>query len=135
MKKIIWGLCLFFLGTTAVWAETDLAPNAKSALLMDFDSGEILYKKNENEALAPASMTKIMSMLLLMEEIDAGRLSFSDDVTISENASKMGGSQIFLQTGEVYKVEQLLKGIAIASGNDAVVTKKQSQFIREEIII
>lgn len=121
MKKIIWGLCLFFLGTTMVFAETDLAPNAKSALLMDFDSGEILYKKNENEALAPASMTKIMSMLLIMEEIDAGRLSFEDDVTISENASKMGGSQIFLQTGEVYKVEQLLKGIAIASGNDAVV--------------
>ena len=92
MKKVIWGLCLFFLGTTMVFAETDLAPNAKSALLMDFDSGEILYKKNENEALAPASMTKIMSMLLIMEEIDAGRLSFEDDVTISENASKMGGS-------------------------------------------
>ena len=54
MKKVIWGLCLFFLGTTMVFAETDLAPNAKSALLMDFDSWEILYKKNENEAWATA---------------------------------------------------------------------------------
>ena len=88
---------------------------------MDFDTGKILYSKNDNEVLPPASMTKIMSMLLIMERIDNKTLSLTDEVTISENAASMGGSQVFLQAGETYKVEELLKGIAIASGNDAVV--------------
>ena len=129
MKKVIWGVCLFFLGLGLVYAEeNDLALNAKSAVLMDFNSGEILYQKNENEALPPASMTKIASMLLIMEEIDAGRLSFDDDVTISERASSMGGSQLFLQTGEVYKVRELLKGVAVASGNDAILALSEKAF-------
>ncbi len=100
---------------------TDLAPNSKSAILIDYETGTILYSKNESEQLAPASMTKIMSMLLIMEAIDNGTISWDSEVTISENAASMGGSQVFLEAGEVYKVEELLKGIAIASGNDAVV--------------
>ena len=129
MKKVIWSVCLFFLSIGFVYAEeNDLASNAKSALLMDFNSGEVLYQKNENEALPPASMTKIASMLLIMEEIDAGRLSFDDDVTISERASSMGGSQLFLQAGEVYKVRELLKGVAVASGNDAIVALSEKAF-------
>lgn len=99
----------------------DLTPNAESAILLEVSTGKVIYEKNANERLAPASMTKIMSMLLIMEAIDNGKLSFEDDVVISDNASSMGGSQIFLQTGEKYKVKELLKGIAIASGNDAVV--------------
>ena len=121
MKKIIWFCfwCFLFMGT--VLAEEDLAVNSKSAILMSYDTGEILYEKNASEALPPASMTKIMSMLLIMEAIDNNKISLEDKVTISEHAASMGGSQVFLQAGEVYKVQELLKGIAIASGNDAVV--------------
>lgn len=122
MKKV-WLIICLFLFIPEVFAETkaDLAPNSKSAILLDFDTGKILYSKNDNEVLPPASMTKIMSMLLIMERIDNKTLSLTDEVTISENAASMGGSQVFLQAGETYKVEELLKGIAIASGNDAVV--------------
>ena len=122
MKKV-WLIICLFLFIPGVFAETksDLAPNSKSAILLDFDTGEILYSKNASEVLPPASMTKIMSMLLIMERIDNKTLSLTDEVTISENAANMGGSQVFLQAGETYKVEELLKGIAIASGNDAVV--------------
>ena len=122
MKKV-WLIICLFLFIPGVFAETkaDLAPNSKSAILLDFDTGKILYSKNDNEVLPPASMTKIMSMLLIMERIDNKTLSLTDEVTISENAASMGGSQVFLQAGETYKVEELLKGIAIASGNDAVV--------------
>ena len=105
-----------------VSAETvDYAPNSKSAILIDAATNTVLFEKNADEKLAPASMTKIMSMLLIMEAVDRGDISLNDEVTISETASSMGGSQVFLQAGEVYKVEELLKGIAIASGNDAVV--------------
>ena len=124
MKKLFCFLFFFFFLSVPVWAEektTDLVSHSKSAVLIDSDSGTILYKKNENERLAPASMTKIMSMLLIMEAIDYGNLKWDDEVLISENAASMGGSQVYVQAGETYKVEELLKGIAIASGNDAVV--------------
>lgn len=124
MKKILCFLFLFLVGVMIVSAEetvSDLAPNSKSAILLDATTGTILYKKNENERLAPASMTKVMSMLLIMEAIDGGSLSLEDEVVISENAASMGGSQVYLQAGEVYQVKELLKGIAVASGNDAVV--------------
>ncbi len=124
--RILRCIGLFFVlflwqSSVAFASEVDLAPNGKSAILMDAETGTILYQKNATEARPPASMTKIMSMLLIMEAIDEGTLSMDSDVTISENASSMGGSQIFLEAGEVYKVKELLKGIAIASGNDAVV--------------
>ena len=124
MKKVLClllGILFFIPVASAEEISDDLAFNSKSAILMDFDSGEILYRKNENETLAPASMTKIMSMLLIMEAIDNGSITLDTEVTISENAASMGGSQVFLEAGEDYKVEELLKGIAIASGNDAVV--------------
>ncbi len=124
MKKIICLLFLLFIGILNVNAEevsNDFAPNSKSAILIDANTGTILYEKNIHEKLAPASMTKVMSMLLIMEAIDNGSLSFEDDVLISENAASMGGSQVYLQAGETYQVKELLKGIAVASGNDAVV--------------
>lgn len=110
--------CLF-VGN--VKAEEDYAPGAKSAILVDSATGKVLFEKNADEALAPASMTKLGSMLIIMEAIDNGSLSLDDEVTISEEAANMGGSQVFLEAGEVYKVHDLLKGVAIASGNDAVV--------------
>lgn len=120
MKKIFIGLFMFFFLMSGVKAE-ELAENGESALLLEVSTGKVVYEKNADKKLAPASMTKVMSMLLIMEAIDSGKLSFEDEVIISDTASSMGGSQIFLQTGEKYKVQELLKGIAIASGNDAVV--------------
>lgn len=121
MKKILIILISFFLFCLNVYAQEDFAPNAKSAILMDQETEKVLFSKNENEKLPPASMTKLASMLVIMETIDAGKLKFSDEVTISEKSASMGGSQVFLEAGEVYTVEELLKSIAIASGNDAVV--------------
>lgn len=120
MKKFLLIVMAFCIFVSSAKAEEDFAPGAKSAILMDFATGKVLYEKNADEALAPASMTKIASMLIIMEAIDNGSLSLDDDVTISEDAASMGGSQVFLEAGEVYKVHDLLKGVAIASGNDAV---------------
>eukprot|EP00828_Plagiopyla_frontata_P024524 TRINITY_DN3130_c0_g1_i2.p1 TRINITY_DN3130_c0_g1~~TRINITY_DN3130_c0_g1_i2.p1 ORF type:complete len:419 (-),score=72.12 TRINITY_DN3130_c0_g1_i2:4-1260(-) len=94
---------------------------AKSALLMEPISGKIIYEKNIDEQFAPASVTKIMTMLLTMESIDSGKIKLDDKVTCSENAKNMGGSTMLLDTGEIRTVEELLKGVAIASGNDAAV--------------
>ena len=94
---------------------------AKSALLIEPTSGKVLYEKNSNEKFAPASVTKIMTMLLTMEAVDSGKIKIDDKVTCSENAKKMGGSTMLLETGEIRTVEELLKGVAIASGNDAAV--------------
>lgn len=94
---------------------------AKAALLMEPMSGKIIYEKNAEEKFAPASVTKVMTMLLTMEAVDSGKIKLEDKVTCSENAKKMGGSTMLLDTGEIRTVEELLKGVAIASGNDAAV--------------
>lgn len=121
MKKI----CLFFIlliFPLCVYAEDlNLAENAKSAILIEASTGEVLYNKNANERLAPASMTKIMSLILIMENIENGNLKWNDIVVVSKNAASMGGSQIFLETNEMMSVEDLVKGICVASGNDATV--------------
>lgn len=136
MKKLIFGLCIFFILITGIKAEElKLAQNAKSAILIEASTGEIIFDKNSHEKLHPASMTKMMSMLLIVEAIEDGVLKWDEMVTVSENASSMGGSQILLETGEKMSVTDLFKGVAIASGNDVVVTKKQLQVIREEITI
>lgn len=97
---------------------------AKSGLLMEPTTGKIIFEKNIHEKFAPASVTKIMTMLLTMEAVDSGKIKMSDKVVVSENAKKMGGngsSSMLLDTGEVRTVEELIKGVAIASGNDAAV--------------
>lgn len=104
----------------------NLAENAKSAILIDASTGNIISAKNAHEKLAPASMTKMMSMLLIMEAIDRGELKWNQMITASENASSMGGSQILLETGEKMSVKDLFKGIAVASGNDAVVALSEA---------
>lgn len=98
----------------------DVTPNARAALLIA-QSGEIVYAKNAHEPLPPASITKIMTMLLVMEALESGKLTSSTLVRTSERAASMGGSQIFLQPGESMTVQQLLKGVAMASANDAAV--------------
>ncbi|OCA83633.1 D-alanyl-D-alanine carboxypeptidase [Pradoshia sp. D12] len=102
-------------------AELDLAPKTKSAILIEKDTGSVIYDKNKDERLSPASMTKIMTMLLIMEALDQKRITMEDKVRTSEYAASMGGSQIFLEPGEEMTVEQMLRGIAIGSGNDASV--------------
>lgn len=124
MKKIIFGL-LAFLFFINVYKAEELAPNAKSAVLMNYETGQIVYEKNSKEKLPPASMTKMMTLLLIMEAIDEGSISYTDEVIISKNAASMGGSQIFVEEGSKLKVEELIKGIAIASGNDAAVAMSE----------
>ena len=101
--------------------ELKLAESAKSAIIIEASTGKVLFEKNADEKLVPASMTKMMSMLLIMENIESGVLKWNQKITVSENASSMGGSQILLETGEKMTVKDLFKGVAIASGNDAVV--------------
>jgi D-alanyl-D-alanine carboxypeptidase (penicillin-binding protein 5/6) len=103
-----------------------LASNAKSAIIIEASTGKVIFEKNANEKLAMASMTKMMSLLLIMENIENGNLTWDEMITTSENAASMGGSQIFLQVGEQMSVEDMVKGICIASGNDVAVMKKQS---------
>ena len=113
----------------------DLAKNATSAIMLESSTGEIIFQKNANEKRPPASMTKMMSMLLIMENIEKGNLTFEEEVTASAYASSMGGSQIFLKAGEKMKVEDLLKGIAIGSGNDATVAMAERIAGTEEAFV
>lgn len=121
MKKIFIFLCLFLIPYVVKAEDVDLTENSKSAIMIEYSTGEILYKKNINQRMAPASMTKIMSLILIMENIESGRLKWNDIVVASKNAASMGGSQIFLSANEMMSVEDLVKGICIASGNDATV--------------
>lgn len=117
MKRILLLLLLIPLNIKAL----DLAKESKSSIMIEAETGKVLFEKNADAKYPPASMTKIMTLLLTMEAIDNNIIKLSDEVTISKNASDMGGSQILLETGEVMTVEDLLKGVCIASGNDAAV--------------
>lgn len=118
MKKILFFIVIFFVCFKV--SALDLG-SAKSGVLMEYSTGKVLYELNSHEKLAPASMTKIMTMLLVMEKIDEGKISMDSLVNISNNASSMGGSQMFLEQNSNIKVSELLKGISIASANDAAV--------------
>lgn len=113
----------------------NLADNARSAVVIERDTGTVLYDKNSHEKLPPASMTKIMTMLLIMEEIDKGNLSLEEKIRTSEHAASMGGSQIFLEAGEEMTVDEMLRGIAIASGNDASVAMAERIAGSEEAFV
>lgn len=119
-------LSVFFI-LAAMSANTYAAPapapqiDAKSAVLMEAETGKVIFEQNGNEALPPASVTKIMTMLLIYDGIEQGKLKWEDEVTVSEHAASMGGSQIFLEPGEKQTVADLTKSIAIASANDAAV--------------
>lgn len=125
MKKVIcFFICVcFMMQSIVVFAEgnTDLGLNAKSAILMEESTGNILYESNPDERLPIASVTKVMTMLLIMEAVDSGKISLDDMVTVSENAMSYGGSTMFLETGEQLTVNDMLKGIAVASANDGCV--------------
>ena len=111
---LVWGL------TMPCWG-VELTLTSHAALLMEKTTGQILYAQNEHEALPPASVTKIMTVLLTMEAIDSGRIALDDMVTVSAYAAGMGGSQVFLAEGEQMSVDDLLKAVCVSSGNDAAV--------------
>ena len=112
-------LGLFLAVLTPVQAAgAELSVAGKSAVLMDVATGTVLYESNANEPLAPASVTKIMTMLLIMEAVDSGSISMTDQVTASETAAAKGGSQIYLKAGETMSVSDMLKSIAVSSAND-----------------
>ena len=109
----------------ALWpaqtAAVELPITSRAALLMEKTTGQILYTQNEHEQLEPASVTKVMTLLLTMEAIDSGTIHYDDVVTVSAAAAGMGGSQVYLAEGEQINVEELLKAVCVASGNDAAV--------------
>ena len=123
MKKIILFILLLF--PIFVKAE-DLTPNAESGILIEYSTGKILYSKKIDEKLAPASMTKIMTLLLIMEAVEEGKINLDDNISISTNASSMGGSQVFLDPNTEMKAEELIKSIAIASANDSAVAMAEA---------
>ena len=138
-RKIAAMLCIailisvFSVGICAAEFTGEL--DAKSAILMEISTGRVLYEKNADEPLPPASVTKIMTMLLVTEAIDDGVISLSDMVTASTRASKMGGSQIFLKEGEQMSVDELLKSLTVASANDAAVALAEHLCGSEEAFV
>ncbi len=124
LSSIILAIILIITPANLAFANNDnsnINISSKSAILMDVGSGQVLYEKNAHEKLPPASVTKVMTMLLICEALDSGKIKIDDQVQVSEIASSMGGSQIFLEPGESQTVDTLLKGIAVASANDACV--------------
>lgn len=114
---------------------TESAVECKSAILMEASTGKILFEQNADEALPPASVTKVMTLLLVMEEIEAGRLQYDDPITASAHACSMGGSQIFLKEGEVMSAEDMIKSVVIASANDAAVALAEHVSGSEEAFV
>lgn len=127
MKKILTAFILvlsFIIGVIPSFAEP-ITPEVKSSILMEASTGNVLYAQNADEHLPIASVTKIMTMLIIMEQIDSGALKFEDMVTVSENAMSYGGSTMFLEAGEQLSVHDMMKGIAVASANDGCVAMSE----------
>lgn len=140
MKRIILFFCMMMflirpINLSAEERQPDLELKGKSVILIEQDTGEVLYENNSNQSLPPASMTKMMTMLLIAEAIEEGRIGLNDTVVISENAASMGGSQIFLEPNEEMTVDDLLKAVAIASANDASVALAEYVYGSEQAFI
>ena len=140
MKKffavfLVLALVLPTLVVGACAKETPFDLACSSAVLMEASTGEILYAKNAEEALPPASVTKVMTLLLVMEAIAAGKVSLEDSVSVSERATSMGGSQIYLKVGETMPLSDLLKSVVIASANDAAVALAEHVAGSEEAFV
>lgn len=141
MKKIIVILIMLLMViplnvfATVNQDNLSLLENAKSGILVEASTGEILYEKNKDEKVSIASLTKMAAQIIILENIENGNLKWDEIITASSNAASMGGTQIWLTAGEKISVEDLFKGMSMASANDVVVTKKQSLVISEEIII
>lgn len=133
MKKIL--ILMLLIPVICKAEEINLAKEAKSVIMLEASTGDVIYERNADLKLPPASMTKIMTMLLTIEAIENDILKWDEMVTVSENASSMGGSQILLETNEQMKVEDLFKGVAVASGNDAAVALAEKIAGSEEVFV
>lgn len=116
-------------------SQNSLNLESASAILIEQSTGQVLYEHNSHEQLRPASVTKIMSILLIMEALDSGKISLSDQVPCSENAASMGGSQIWLDPRETLTVDEMLKAICVASANDCVVAMAEFVAGSEEAFV
>ena len=119
MKKLLFLLILLFI-PFSVFAE-ELIPNSTSGILIEASSGKIIFEKEKDKEVSIASLTKMVAQIIILEEVEKGNIKWNDIVTVSKNAASMGGSQIYLSEGEKISVEDLMKGISVASGNDATV--------------
>ena len=126
-------LCFFYLSTGVYAAELPI--DSPSAILMEASTGAVIYEKNADQPLKPASITKIMTLLLTFEALEKGQIHLEDEVTTSAYAQSMGGSQVFLEEGEVQTVDTLIKCIAVASGNDAAVAMAEHIAGSEEAFV
>lgn len=126
-KILLLTLLLTIVIPVRVLADENVVPNARNAILVEVDTGTIIYEKAKDERVSIASLTKMMGLILIFEGIYNKTLKYDDKVTASANASGMGGSQIWLETGEIMSVSDLLKGIIMASANDGIVSKKKSK--------
>lgn len=115
--------------------KADMEIEAKSAVLIDADTGKVIFQQDAHKELPPASVTKVMTMLLAMEAVDSGKVKLTDKVTISERAASMGGSQMYMEEGETHTLEELLQGIAIVSANDACVAISEYIAGSEEVFV
>lgn len=111
----------------------DVQIKAPSAILMEASTGQIIHEVNSDEKMPPASVTKIMTMLLIFDALDTGKIKLEDEVTVSDYAASMGGSQVFLEPGETQTVDTMLKCIAVASANDACVAFKNRRHIKNPL--
>ena len=132
-------LTIFMCGVIAAdgvaEAAGEIDVSAQSAYVCDFESGTVIYAKNEKQKLSIASMTKIMLLDLAFEKIESGEFSLNDEITVSANASGMGGSQVFLETGGIYKAGDLIKSIVVASANDASVAVAEHLYGSEQCAV
>ena len=137
MKKIIIIFLITFLFVPCIVLanETDITKGASSAVMIDYDTGEVLYNKNANSHTSVASLTKMMGLLLIFEKIDDGSIKINEQLTVSKNAKEMGGTQIWLEEGEKISVDDLLKGITMASANDAMVLMAERVSGTEEAFV
>ncbi|NMB08034.1 MAG: D-alanyl-D-alanine carboxypeptidase [Tissierellia bacterium] len=136
-KKTIWLILIviIFQFANPIYGEDSLDIKAESAILIDYHTGEILYEKNANAKLAPASISKIMTLLIGMEALESGKIKLTDNVRISKHAASMGGSQLWLEEGESQTVEALFKAIVLRSANDASVALAEHIAGSEEIFV
>ena len=139
MMPVILAIIMIFAFSLNTFAleikKTEMKLDVKSAVLIDANTGTVLYSQNMSEALLPASVTKIMTLLLVFEALDAGNLKYDEHLVVSEYASSMGGSQVFLEPGESISVNELLKCVVVSSANDAAVTLAERVSGSEEAFV
>lgn len=135
VPALILSFIMLFVFATSIFADAQMQFDAKSVLLMEASTGKVLYENNADEALPPASVTKIMTLLIVMEAIEEVKISLDDMVSVSNNAASMGGSQVYLEPGEEMSVDEMIKCVVVSSANDAAVALAEHVAGSEEMFV